>query len=243
MKLFTRAYFFYKQYIEDPYFNFVKQNKKIFEAGCVLDVGANIGYTSWVFANAFADDSQCVYAFEPETHNFQMLCETIKNYGLNQRVIPIKSAVGDRQGRIGLRRNLLNHADHRVVASDNKNVDEEVAITSIDAFCQDRDWKVPISFIKIDVQGYELPVCRGMNQTLARNPQAVIALEYAPAIMREQGFDAHEMISFFIERDYRIYQLEQNGNLRGVSTTDLNTIVLPRRGYCELVFLPRQHAT
>ena len=71
-------------------------------------------------------------------------------------------------------------------------------LVSIDSFLESRPGSV--SFVKIDVQGYELAVCQGMQATLRQNPDISIVLEFMLAAMRELGFDPSHVIGFFIER-------------------------------------------
>jgi FkbM family methyltransferase len=61
-------------------------------------------------------------------------------------------------------------------------------MVSIDSFLESKQERV--SFIKIDVQGYELAVCQGMQETLRQNPGITIVLEYMPSAMREMGVEA-----------------------------------------------------
>ena len=60
-------------------------------------------------------------------------------------------------------------------------------MVSIDSFLESKPG--PVSFVKIDVQGYELAVCQGMQNTLRKNLDITIVLEYTPSAMRELGFD------------------------------------------------------
>ena len=44
--VFVRAYFLYKRYIEDSFYNLTKAHPEIFQDGHVLDIGSNFGYTA-----------------------------------------------------------------------------------------------------------------------------------------------------------------------------------------------------
>src|ERR1700750_2414824 len=59
-KLFTASYFLYKRYLEDPFATLIKKNPGLFRNGDILDIGANIGYTAALFAEA-ADQDARVY--------------------------------------------------------------------------------------------------------------------------------------------------------------------------------------
>ena len=58
------------------------------QGGLVVDVGANLGYTSLLFAKQI-DAGQPVIAFEPDRDNYQVLCEVIEK---RRELIPVWSA-------------------------------------------------------------------------------------------------------------------------------------------------------
>ena len=74
--------FLYKKLFEDPFWNLVRRQPKLFQNGDVLDIGANIGYTSAVFAGALKPDSK-VYAFEPDQLSYGLLEEVIRRKKLS----------------------------------------------------------------------------------------------------------------------------------------------------------------
>ena len=51
-------------------------------------------------------------------------------------------------------------------------------IQKIDTFIEKQRGEFPIRFIKVDVQGYELPVCKGMERTLAGSPHAILEITF-----------------------------------------------------------------
>ena len=104
-----------------------------------------------------------------------------------------------------------------------------VPLVSIDSFLQSNPG--PVSFVKIDVQGYELAVCQGMTETLRQNPGIAIVLEFMPSAMRELGFEPSRLIDLFVERDFKVYQVHPRGKLSpGVPDT------MSDSSYCDLLF-------
>jgi FkbM family methyltransferase len=235
-KLFTTSYFLYKRYLEDPFAALARSRPELFRGGDILDIGANIGYTASLFSQA-TDADGTVYAFEPEPFNFRLLQSTVRDRRLQGRVVPIQSALGERSGEIGLWINDHHHADHRIATdklrASYKGPEEYVTIpiTSVDEFATQSVAGRPICLIKIDVQGYELAVCRGMAATVARQTGAVVAIEYMPAAMKELGYDPSAMLDWFSEREFRMYSLGKNGALvEGLSDE------LAAEGYVDLIF-------
>ncbi len=214
-RFFKSAYFVYKRYAEDDLQDLVRAFPVLIRGGDVLDIGANIGYTAAVLARAIAPDEK-VYAFEPEPFNFRLLQQTALQREFSGKIVPLQFAVGAENGTINLWINDRHHADHRVVTEQfgsthpgSKQV--SVSLVRIDSFLESKPRNV--SFIKIDVQGYELAVCQGMQETLCQNPDITIVLEFMPSAMRELGFEPSDLIDFLVERDFEVYRLHPRGKL------------------------------
>lgn len=236
---FRSAYFIYKRLIEDPFFALTERHPEIFKNGHVLDIGANIGYTACTFARAISPGFK-VFAFEPELHTYNLLIKSIQHARMNEKVCSIRSAVGESEGTIELWRNRSHNGDHRTVTDELKQLlpdhnDEiqSVPITSIDGFIESNN-SIPIAFVKMDVQGYELPVCRGMEKMLVDNPSVVVAFEYSPNETRQLGFDEAELPDFFQSRGFQLSIIEHSGKLVPVNQADLKNH-LGKRGYLDVL--------
>ncbi len=217
--LLVHSYFYYKRHFEDPFFQLVSARPGLFTHGHLLDVGANIGYTSVVFAAAIKGGDK-VFAFEPEKRNFDRLAENLSRFGVSDRVIAHCVAVGAEDGTVDIWLNENHPGDHRTVTGafrdrlEAGNSVRRVPVVSIDSFVESNHLENQIGFIKIDVQGYETEVCRGMERTLVASPAAVVAIEYAPGPMAELGFVGEALVEFFVQRDFNLYELGRGGRLR-----------------------------
>jgi FkbM family methyltransferase len=214
-RLFKSAYFLYKRYLEDDLQDLLQAFPVLVGEGDVLDIGANIGYTATVLAR-FIKPNRKVFAFEPEPFNFGILQQTALQPEFAGRIIPMRCAVGAENGTIDLWINPRHHGDHRVVTEQFHSEHPQTSgistpLVSVDSFLQDQ--QASISFVKIDVQGYELAVCEGMHNTLRQNPDVAILLEFMPSAMRELGFDPLRLIDFLRERDFEIYVVHRRGKL------------------------------
>lgn len=243
-KVFLLLYFIYKKYIEDPFAGLIKKKPELFKGGHILDIGANIGYTSTLFSKVVTPGFK-VYAFEPEKANFFLLNKIIDAWRVRSEIIPVCAAIGAIDGTVKLWYNDRHHGDHRIFTEEYKQsgIDSRkvsvVEMRSIDSWVKAEKIESKIKFIKIDVQGYELPVCKGMEQTLLSNPDVVIALEYAPSIISELGFEPKKVLEIFQEKNYYIYILNQKGNLEVAKNESFDKII-EKRGYIDLVCSKRQ---
>jgi FkbM family methyltransferase len=233
------ASFCYKRWYEDPFWNLMQRSPELLADGDVLDIGANIGYTAWVFAHGVAPDAK-VYAFEPDLNSYPSLENVIRRKGLEGRVKPLNIAVGSHEGELEFWHNKNHSADHRIVTEEFRKVlprNERVVrvpVTTVDRFVEmERIEK--LSFIKIDVQGYELAVCQGMSKTLEKFPRLSICLEFAPGVMRDLGFEPNEVLKFFLSRGYRMSAVTREATVL-VSDGDTIQRMMGRGEYIDLLF-------
>jgi FkbM family methyltransferase len=222
-ELFRSAYFLYKRYIEDGLQGLLTSRPGLVHSGNVLDIGANIGFTATVLARA-VDPGYRVYAFEPEPCNFGMLRQTASRRALKAKITALQCAVGAEVGFVELWQNLRHHADHRVITDQFRSAVSGVAgikvpMITIDQFLVRNPG--PVSFAKIDVQGFEFPVCQGMSRTIEMNRDLTIVLEYAPLALRDLGFDPAQLIGFLVGRGFQIYEVLPKGELSPGIPADL----------------------
>jgi len=239
---FQRSYFAYKYLVEDPFARLVKARPELFANGDILDVGANIGYTASLFARAVTPPYR-VHAFEPEQRNFRWLEHTIERAGLGDRVVAHRAAVGAREGTIELWHNAAHHADHRIATEQLRSAidaqTQSVPITTIDAHVAAAGWP-PVAFVKIDVQGFEPEVLRGMRETLARNPGLHVAVELMPQMIEELGFDAEAFQRDLAAALPRMAILERDGRLLPADAGAIAAhIARSELGYVDLVVSAR----
>jgi FkbM family methyltransferase len=243
--LFVRSYFAYKRFVEDPFASLVRKRPELFAGGHVLDVGANVGYTAAVFARALSPGFK-VFAFEPEQRNFEDLERTVSRRSLEGLVVPVHAAVGEKEGDVELWCNDAHHADHRIATEALRASGLPVRKTirlpmvSIDGFLREHRIAVPIKFVKIDVQGYELAVCEGMLLTIGRNPDMAIAVEYSPAALKEMGHEPARLLAFFSGHGYATRILRAGGELLPADRDSLERIVA-QAGYVDVLCMPLHH--
>lgn len=249
-KWFLQVYYACKRYFDDPFYNLAKKYPHIFAGGHILDIGAHIGYTACVFADVLQDKYQ-VYAFEPESDNVSLLLESLAERGLEREIIPVAAACGRRDGTLDLLVDKRQQGSHRVLTDKCRQqltVDassQRVNVVSVDSFLSGRVPSQPVSFIKIDVQGYELEVCEGMRGTLARNERVCVAFEYAPDKLAALGFSPRKLLEYFLDRGFELYLLDRSAELVRLSEESLLKR-LQARAYADLLACrwdPRQPAS
>jgi FkbM family methyltransferase len=150
----------------------------------VLDIGANFGlYTA--LAGSIVRSRGKLYAFEGNPRIFESLQRTIVANDLyfNPNIIPANLLVSDETGRglLHYSANLPSGGTMSDVAlSGGMRHTVEVPMTTIDDFLPP---DLPVDLVKIDVEGHEPQVLRGMERTIARSPNIRIVLEFAENLL------------------------------------------------------------
>ncbi len=147
--------------------------------GLFIDVGANVGYFSCLLSKRYP--ALRTLAFEPQPKMSDLLRLNVWPHG--DRVRVHACALGEARGVIGLRSALNNLGDTRGVD------DDAVAMLAPCISLDDLYPELQADVVKIDVQGYELQVLRGMAGVIARSPGIRIVVEFSPALLRAEHID------------------------------------------------------
>jgi FkbM family methyltransferase len=225
-------FFAYKRFAEDPFAALVAKRPDLFRGGEVIDVGANVGYTAIVFAAAL-DRGRRVFALEPEPENFAIMQRVIARRALEEKIVALRVAAGDHIGEAELAINPTHPGDHHIARGISNEATINVPLTTVDelAFSQKID---RVSFVKIDVQGLELAVSRGMHRLLAENESVCVAFEYTESSARDYGYGMPELFGFYTARQFAIFLLTRDGELHD-ATAESIAEAARARGYVDLL--------
>ena len=164
-------------YDSDPYFASIETHmpangflggvmKHHLGAGSVmLDVGANIGVTT-AMANAIVPDVR-VMAFEPSPKAFACLTATVKANGA--RAQTTRCCVGETDGETAFFEMDFLAGSH-MIAADHPTIHDSPAnipVVSLDSWVE-REGLERVDLVKIDVEGFESDVLKGMTALNAR---------------------------------------------------------------------------
>jgi FkbM family methyltransferase len=188
----------------------------------VVDIGANIGVYSSMFAHAVGVTGR-VIAFEPDPLLFEALVANARANNL-LHIVAYQMALGDKRGSGRLNRGLFNSGDNRLVAPGQHATGSAVdtQITTLDEFLDG----AAVDFIKMDVQGWEVHALRGMEKTLADNPRLQLYVELWPYGLRLAGSSADELFALITRHGFT-FQIKPGD--RHPSALDLQTMA--RREY------------
>jgi FkbM family methyltransferase len=125
-----------------------------------------------------------VLAFEPEDHTYERLGEHLH---LNQltNVRPFKVAMGDAEGKVCLSLGEVAGSARIVQGGEQTagtGIIERAQVVRGDRFVEAEDLRLPRA-VKIDVEGYELAVIRGLSRTLAQPQCELVCCEVHPHLL------------------------------------------------------------
>jgi len=155
-----------------------------------VDVGANVGLHTLGLARAVGPAGR-VHAFEPDPGNRRLLERAVRRAGL-ANVILHREACSDRAGTLRLYASAANKGDHRTVPAPEARRSFEIPAVALDEALADEPH---VDFVKIDVQGAEVPVLRGLARTLERNPAIGILVELTPKLLDFAGTTVEDFFS------------------------------------------------
>lgn len=221
----------YKRGLYEPELTeYLETHLELPEGSVVFDVGANMGWYS-VLLSRIAPPSVRIYAFEPDPVNFGLLEDNLRRNGAGN-VLPVQAAVAEEPGSRELYLyNTKNTGRHSLLPiNDGRRI--EVPTIALDAFADEHGIDpADVSFVKIDVEGYELPVLRGASRLLAAGPP--LLCEFAPEYMRTGGIDPAELVTLLRDHGYSFGECGPHGltaaDADQLVTRDENTDLILRR--------------
>ena len=196
-----------------------------------VDVGANFGYFT-LLAAAGVGDAGHVYAFEPEARNLEILDRNLQLNGYLDRVKVFRNAVLDGPKKVQLHRNRRNFGNHTLFVTDRKNAETEPV--AVDAVALDDAVEGSADFIKIDAEGSEPLIFRGMRKLMARSPRLVILAEFNLPALQAAGFVPRDFLRELAEYGFTINSVTPQAtwipaNQELLLQQRLSTLLLTRR--------------
>jgi len=150
---------------------------------CIYDVGAEIGLYSVFLSMAVGENGQVV-AFEPEEIRYKRLKGNLLLNNLNNVSI-FSTALGDKNREEKLLVGRDNVAPGFINLSEAKSKDETFQMVKImngDEFIYQNHLSLPKA-IKIDVEGYEYYVIKGLEKTLKSDTCQIVCCEIHPKML------------------------------------------------------------
>ena len=222
-----RRYGMYEEHI----INWIVSRQDALAGGVFVDVGANIGWYTALFAK-LAGKSGRVFAFEPDPTNFAVLADMLRRNVLAADLH--QAAVGEAAGEGVLN---LGHSgnpgSHTMLPGQYSEGKVAVPIVSLDTTVLPAlDAARPIDLLKMALEGYELAAMKGAPLLLARTRNVVV--EFSPALMRSAGIVPGELITLLVDQGFSIRRFRFDQPPTAIAPEALLGVDAPEQ--CDLLF-------
>lgn len=172
----------------------------------VVDVGANQGIYTLLFSRLVGPEGRVV-ALEPAPAMFAALDHNCRINEANN-VTRLPAAAGEARAQGMLRLAWFNAGDNRLAEPSDRSV--PVAVVPLDEILPTEQ----VSLVKIDVQGREFGVVKGMQAILERSPGISVLFEYWPAGLAHAGGAPGDLLDFFLDQGFSLFELSPAGRRR-----------------------------
>ncbi len=191
------------------------------EGDTFVDVGANIGLLTLPAARCVGGRGM-VIAIEPVPRLADVLRRSLALNGVASRVRVEQCAAADSFGSARMHvGTILGHSS--LLPLDDVRQVIEVPLRRVDAIVAPG---TKVALVKIDAEGYEIPVWRGMQRTIADNPNLALIVEFGPSHLARANVEISEWLDTFRQADFDLYEIDElTGVCRPLRREGLESVV------------------
>ncbi len=171
----------------------------------VIDVGANIGFFSVLFAKHL--DSTRVLAIEPTQRAFARLQRNLSLNKVEDKVILFNGVSSNKNQTTQIKvvkgkeeYSSLGNMAHPAIINEGFSIENIVSKTLDELMNQ---YSLNVGFIKVDVEGAEHLVFEGAT-TILSNQRPIVISELSDYLLKQNGSSALEVIRFIQKYDYEV---------------------------------------
>lgn len=188
----------------------------------VYDIGAFEGILTLFFSR----QAKQVVAYEPIPASYRRLLENVRLNNIGN--ITVRNlAVSDHEGSITITYDLLmrgsasgdSEASRQILDTSRRRKSVKVDMVSLDVDIPRSGLPAP-DFIKIDIEGMELPALQGMQQTLSRH-FPTLYLEMHGVTMKDKEKNASKILHFLRQHGYTSILHVESGRMIPGSNSSL----------------------
>ena len=178
----------------------------------VWDVGANIGLYA-VLSSRMVGSSGTVYCFEPEIHTSDMLRRNIALNAIEN--VRVQNCALGREDTTGMlfRSSTSNVGSHSMAQRDGEVAHKGafINVRSGDSLVRSNELPKP-DIVKIDVEGAEVEVIKGMREILRKRFPRVLLVEMHPDVIPLFGDSDKMVLNIMKESRYEVALRHQRGD-------------------------------
>jgi FkbM family methyltransferase len=183
-----------------------------------IDAGANFGYYSLLLAELAGKEGKAI-AIEPNAYLSKLLSFTssVNEYHFTT----VQKALSDETGELTLTVPLhfWGGGTIRKEKVDDHVTTELVQVDTLDAVVDNLNLS-KVDFIKMDCEGVEPLIFRGMEEVLKKNPQLKMIMEYSPFMYKDARSFTEFLFSIF-----SVGEITGESTVRKFTEKDIDTLV------------------
>jgi FkbM family methyltransferase len=218
--------FFSRVYVLGSYEpHLVRYLKEILQPGMTcIDAGANVGYFTLLMAKRVGPMGR-VIAFEPTQHTFDILLENVQLNSLKHVTVE-QLALFAHDGILQFHEGPPGFEVYNSAGEITHPSAARQAFTARIVRCSTLDtylnthWTNKVEVIKLDVEGAELLVLKGMEDTLQANPQLKLIIEFADQTTRGHGYSARDLGIWLVQTGWQLSVINPFGKVHPVSVEE-----------------------
>lgn len=201
--------------------------------GHVLDIGANAGYFTLLFASLVGPDGEVV-AFEPVRETADRLRANLaRNPALATRVRVKECAVSSVAGTVEMAVDRMGNTGASHVLASGAGTTPGEAWTTVVSRTADEVWeelgRPGIDLVKIDIEGHELFALRGMSRVLSASPRVTVLIEVRDRALRETGGSRDAVFALMQQHGFSSFDFTAGHFVRNDEARDGELIVFSKR--------------
>ena len=198
-----------------------------FEGMNILDIGANIGYYTALFSQ-LAGDKGSVIAIEPDLESYKYLSKSINSFNY-KNVLSFRLAASDIKQKLPLFISKENRGDNRLYSTNQKRNSIMVDCLTVDELLEENKIE-NLDLIKIDVQGYEPKVLKGMLNIVRSSKKLILLSEFWPKGILQAGESPKEFLTMLRKMQFQLFELKKNGFLVLLKPSEDNKFIKKHQG-------------
>ena len=197
----------------------------------VIDVGSNLGLYAFVAAECVGPSGR-VIAIEAAPDNAELMRLGCERNG-HRNVEIVEAAAADRSGVIELALRDEHHGDHQVANASPERTRIAVPAVTLDELVGS---PAAVDRIKLDVQGAEALVIRGMSEVLKDSPKLIVFSEFWPKGLSRCGMRASDYLQFWRKAGFDVFEVVGTHRLSRVDDDEGLERRCGASGYTNLIF-------
>jgi FkbM family methyltransferase len=201
--------------------------KRVSPGEIVIDVGANVGYVSAVAASCVGPSGE-VHGFEPLTECFERL-QVLRRLNPDFRLVFNNVAAGAEKGLLSIGYNPQGDARNATLVPGKQRIENrQVPVWRLDEYIEENiSSPERIRVIKIDVEGFEFSVLRGLERFFTGSGlRPLIVCEIKPWEIRHLGYTMNDFEAHMKGFGYQAYNLlRENMCVDLTALEDMETVL------------------